>query len=165
LSDVEIIKAGRKVMPGEAALLQKLGVKPFTYGLTIMSVYEDGAVFDPSVLDISETDLLGKFQAGVNNVAAVSLASGYATIASAAHSFINGYKNVLSVSLASDYTYPLAKEIKAFLSDPEAMARALASASAAPAATSAAPAAKPAAAAAPVVEEEKEEVVAFDLFD
>jgi large subunit ribosomal protein LP0 len=165
LSDVEIIKAGRKVMPGEAALLQKLGVKPFTYGLTIMSVYEDGAVFDPSVLDLSESDLLAKFQAGVNNVAAVSLASGYATVASAAHSFINGYKNVLSVSLASDYTYPLAKEIKAFLSDPEAMARALASASAAPAASTAAAAKPAAAAAAPVVEEEKEEVVAFDLFD
>jgi large subunit ribosomal protein LP0 len=38
LSDVDLIKKGRKVMPGEAALLQKLGVKPFTYGLEILAV-------------------------------------------------------------------------------------------------------------------------------
>jgi len=165
LNDVDIIKKGRKVMPGEAALLQKLGVKPFTYGLLIMSVYEDGAVFDPSILDLSESDLLAKFQAGIANVAAVSLASGYPTLASVAHSFLNGYKNVLSIAIATDYTYPLAKEVKAFLSDPEAMARALAAASAAPAAAPAA-ASKPAAAApAPVIEEKEEEVAAFDLFD
>jgi len=167
LSDVEIIKAGRKVSPGEAALLQKLGVKPFTYGLQIMSVYEDGAVFDPSILDLSEADVLSKFQSGVANVAAVSLAAGYPTLASVVHSFINGYKNVLSIALATDYTYPLAKDVKAFLSDPEAMARALAAAS-----SSATPAAAPAAGkkvgtpvAAPVVEEKEEEVAAFDLFD
>jgi len=171
LSDVEIIRKGRKVMPGEAALLQKLGVKPFTYGLEIMSVYEDGAVFDPSILDLSETDVLQKFQSGVNNVAAVSLASGYPTIASVAHSFINGYKNVLYIALSTDYVYPLAKDIKAFLSDPEAVARALAAASssAAPAAAAAKSpavgAAKPVAAAAPPPEEKEEEVAAFDLFD
>jgi len=169
LSDVEIIKAGRKVNPGEAALLQKLQVKPFTYGLQIMSVYEDGAVFDPSILDLSESEVLEKFQAGVTNVAAVSLASGYPTLASVAHSFINGYKNVLSIALSTEYVYPAAKEVKAFLSDPEAIARALAaaSASAAPATAPAAAAGakSPAAAAAPVVEEKEEEVAAFDLFD
>jgi large subunit ribosomal protein LP0 len=167
LSDVEIIKAGRKVNPGEAALLQKLQVKPFTYGLQIMSVYEDGAVFDPSILDLSESEVLEKFQIGVTNVAAVSLASGYPTLASVAHSFINGYKNVLSIALSTEYVYPAAKEVKAFLSDPEAIARALAAVSSAAAPAAAAPAAKaaPAAAAPPPVEEKEEEVAAFDLFD
>jgi large subunit ribosomal protein LP0 len=167
LNDVDIIHKGRKVMPGEAALLQKLGVKPFTYGLQIMSVYEDGAVFDPSILDLTDADMLAKFQSGVANVAAVSLASGYPTIASVVHSFLNGYKNVLSIAIATDYTYPLAKDIKAFLSDPAAIARAAAAAAAAaPVAAAVTSGAKPAAPApAPVVEEKEEEVAAFDLFD
>jgi large subunit ribosomal protein LP0 len=163
LSDVDLIKKGRKVMPGEAALLQKLGVKPFTYGLEILAVYDDGSLFEPAVLDISEADLIAKFQSGINNVAAVSLAANYPTLAAVPHAFINGYKNVLSIALSTDYTYPLAKKVKDFLSDPEAMARAAAAASA-PAAKGSSAAAAPVAAAEPEKEEE-EEVAAFDLFD
>jgi len=151
LSDVDLIKKGRKVMPGEAALLQKLGVKPFTYGLEILAVYDDGALFEPAVLDISESDLIAKFQSGINNVAAVSLAANYPTLAAVPHAFINGYKNVLSIALSTEYTFPLAKKVKDFLSDPEAMARA-AAASAAPAAKGASSAAAaPAEPAAPAV--------------
>lgn len=171
LNDVEIVRKGLKVQPGEAVLLQKMGIKPFTYGLEIIVVYEDGSVFEPSVLDLSETELLSKLQTGISNVAAFSLGAHYPTLASVPHSIVNGYKNVLSVSLTTDYTFPLAKKVKDFLSDPEAIARALAAASTASAAPasaskSAAPAPAAAAAAAPVEEEkEEEEAVAFDLFD
>jgi len=168
LNDVDLLKKGNKVQPGEAALLQKLGVKPFTYGLEILAVYDDGSIFEPSVLDISEADLLSRFQSGLNNVAAVSLATDYPTLASIPHSIINGYKNALSIALTTEYTFPLAQKVKDFLSDPEAIARAVAAASAAssaPAKGGAAPA--KAAAAAPVEEEkdEEEEAVSFDLFD
>jgi len=163
LNDIELIKEGRKVNPGEAALLQKLGIKPFTYGLDIMTVYDNGSCFDASVLDITDDDILKAFQSGINNIAALCLAAGYPTIASVTHSFLNGYKNVLAIALSTDYTYPLAQKIKDFLSDPEAMAAA-AAASAAPAAGGAAPAAK-AKEAEPEPEEEEEEDVDFDLFD
>jgi large subunit ribosomal protein LP0 len=169
LNDVELIKAGNKVMPGEAALLMKLGVKPFTYGLEILKVYDNGSVFDPAVLDISDADLLTSFQSGLNQVASLCLAANYPTVISAVHSFVNGYKNVLSVSLATDYTYPLAQKLKDFLSDPEAMAAAAAAASA-PAAGGGAAAASSSGpkAAEPEPEpeeEEEEEDVDFDLFD
>eukprot|EP00299_Pterocystis_sp_00344_P002351 c12664_g1_i1.p1 GENE.c12664_g1_i1~~c12664_g1_i1.p1 ORF type:complete len:335 (-),score=79.10 c12664_g1_i1:120-1124(-) len=166
LNDVELVKKGFKVQPGEAVLLQKLGVKPFTYGLEILAVYDDGSIFEPSVLDLTEAELLSRFQAGLNNVASVSLAAEYPTLVSIPHSIINGYKNALSIALTTDYTFPLAQKVKDFLSDPEAIARAVAAASAAPAAAGSAKAAAPAAAAAPVEEEkEEEEAVSFDLFD
>lgn len=38
VSDVHLIKAGEKVGASQAALLGKLGVKPFKYGLQIMQV-------------------------------------------------------------------------------------------------------------------------------
>jgi large subunit ribosomal protein LP0 len=162
LADVDLIHAGRKVMPGEAALLQKLGIKPFTYGLDIVAVYENGNVFDPAVLDITDDDVKAKFLGALNNVAALCLAAGYPTLVSVTHSFLNGYKNVLAVSVATDYTFPLAQKVKDFLADPNAMAAA-AAAAAGPAAAKAPAAAAKAPEPEPV--EEEEEDVDFDLFD
>jgi len=165
LNDVDLITLGQKVTPGAAALLQKMGIKPFAYGLDVQCVYDNGSSFSPKVLEITDADLAASFQAGLQQVASVCLASDYPTLVSVPHSIINGYKNVLSIALSTDYSFPLAEKLKAFLSDPEAMA-----AAAAAAASSAAPAAGAAAAeAAPVEEEEEEEEeeedMGFDLFD
>jgi large subunit ribosomal protein LP0 len=53
VSDVHLIKAGDKVGASEAALLGKLGVKPFKYGLEIVKVYDSGSLFEPAVLEIT----------------------------------------------------------------------------------------------------------------
>jgi len=112
INDVHLIKEGNKVGSSEATLLAKLDIKPFKYGLTIKTVYENGAVYDASLLDYTEEVLVKKFQTGVQNVAALSLAIGYPTVASLPHSVIRGYKNVLSLALALDYSFPLAEKMK-----------------------------------------------------
>jgi hypothetical protein len=53
VSDVHLIKAGDKVGASEAALLGKLGVKPFKYGLEVVKVYDSGSLFEPAVLEIT----------------------------------------------------------------------------------------------------------------
>merc|ERR1712150_277491 len=106
-----------------------------------------GSVFDPEILDITDADLLAKFQTGVANVAAMSLAINYPTVASVPHSVVNGMKNLLAIAAATEITFKEAETVKAFLADPTAFA--------APAAAAAAPAA--AAAAAPPPKEESEE--------
>lgn len=165
-TDFKVCTEGEKVSASEATLLSKLGIRPFAYGLQIMQVFEDGAMYAPAVLDITDADLIAKFQAGLSNVAAVSLATNYPTLASVPHSFVNGYKKVLAVSVATDYTFPLAEKIKAILSDPEAFAAMMAAASAA-AAPSGGGGGGGAAAAAPEPEPEpeEEEEMEFDLFD
>jgi large subunit ribosomal protein LP0 len=159
VSDVHLIHAGDKVGASEAALLGKLGVKPFKYGLEIVKVYDNGSLFDPAVLDITDEDMMGVVGAAVANVAALSLACNYPTLASIPHSVINGYKNVLAIAVETDYSFPLADKVKAFLADPSAFATAAAPAAAD---SGAAPAA---AAAAPEPEEEEEEEMGFSLFD
>ena len=47
-------------------------------------------------LDITDEDLKSTFMAGVANIAAVSLAIGYPTAASAPHSIANGLKNLMA---------------------------------------------------------------------
>jgi large subunit ribosomal protein LP0 len=155
---VTVFEAGQKVTASQAALLLKMNLRPFTYNLKLVSVYQDGAVFDASVLDLTDEILMQKFCAGVSNVAALSREIGIPTAASLPHAFNNGFKNIAALCADLDYTFPAIETVKAFLADPSAFA------CAAPAA--AAGGAAPAAAAAAVVEEEEEEEedMDFDLF-
>ncbi|GCC20670.1 large ribosomal subunit protein uL10 [Chiloscyllium punctatum] len=120
LSDVQLIKVGDKVGASEATLLNMLNISPFSYGLVIMQVYDNGSVYNPEVLDITEETLHKCFLNGVRNVASVCLEIGYPTIASIPHSIINGYKRVLAIAVETDYSFPLAEKVKAYLADPSA---------------------------------------------
>ncbi|CBI31491.3 unnamed protein product, partial [Vitis vinifera] len=163
ITPVELIRKGDKVGSSEAALLAKLGIRPFSYGLVVLSVYDNGSVFSPEVLDLTEEDLMEKFAAGVSMVTSLSLAISYPTLAAAPHMFVNAYKNVLSVAVATDYSFPQADKVKEFLKDPSKFAVAVAPVAAADAGGSAAP---------PKEEEKKEEPaeesdddMGFSLFD
>merc|ERR1719475_30132 len=48
INDCQVLHKDVKVGSSEAALLTKLGIKPFEYGLLVKYVYENG-IFDPSV--------------------------------------------------------------------------------------------------------------------
>merc|ERR1712055_714457 len=77
VSNVHLIHVGDKVGQSEATLLQMLNVKPFAYGLVVENIYDNGAVFAPEILDITDDQLLAKFSAGVANVASLSLGISY----------------------------------------------------------------------------------------
>ncbi|GAB2235997.1 hypothetical protein Droror1_Dr00026445 [Drosera rotundifolia] len=148
ITPVELIKKGDKVGSSEAALLAKLGIRPFSYGLNIINVYDSGSVFSPEVLDLTEDDLIETFAAGVSVATALSLAISYPTLAAVPHMFINAYKNLLAIAVETDYSFPQADKVKEYLADPSKFAVAVVVAD-----TSASEGA--AAAAAPPVEEEK----------
>ncbi|KAM9916366.1 hypothetical protein OXX59_010033, partial [Metschnikowia pulcherrima] len=105
VSDVKVVEAGNKVGPSEASLLNLLGISPFTYGLTVSQVYDNGQVFPAEILDITDEELVGHFVSAIQTIASVSLAVNYPTLPSVGHSVINHYKNVLAVSIATDYTF------------------------------------------------------------
>ncbi|XWS74832.1 hypothetical protein CRYUN_Cryun01aG0031700 [Craigia yunnanensis] len=163
ITPVELIKKGDKVGSSEAALLAKLGIRPFSYGLVVLSVYDNGSVFSPEVLDLTEDDLIEKFASGVSMVTALSLAISYPTLAAAPHMFINAYKNVLSLAVATGYSFPLADKVKEYLADPSKFAVAAAPVAAASAAAPASAAAEEEKKAEP--EEESDDDMGFSLFD
>eukprot|EP00178_Gracilaria_changii_P010146 TRINITY_DN2957_c0_g1_i3.p3 TRINITY_DN2957_c0_g1~~TRINITY_DN2957_c0_g1_i3.p3 ORF type:complete len:149 (+),score=35.00 TRINITY_DN2957_c0_g1_i3:50-448(+) len=131
---------------------------PFNYGLLLTGVYDNGSMYDPEVLDLTDDVLLERFIGGARRIAAISLAIGYPTLASVPHTLVSGFKKVLAVAVATEIEFPQAEKIKAYLKDPSAFAAAAPAA----AAGGAAPAA---AAAAPEPEEESEEEEGFSLFD
>jgi len=127
-SDLELIKKGDRVTPGAASLLNKLNIKPFTFGLVIQQVYQDGNMFSPDVLDFTSDMIAAKFGDGVRDVAAISLEIGYPTLASIPHSLTNGVKwcVALLAGAKSSYTFPKAEQALAYLADPSAFAAAAA---------------------------------------
>jgi large subunit ribosomal protein LP0 len=139
ISDVQVVTAGTRVGPSEASLLNMLNISPFTYGMSVVQIFDSGNVFTPDVLDITDTELIDRFLSGIKTIAAISLALSYPTIVSVSHSLVNAYKNLLAVSLATEYTFEGSEKVKEYLANPEAFAVAAAPAEAAEE-TSAAPA-------------------------
>jgi len=123
VSEVLLTKKGDKVGNSEAALLQKLNIRPFSYGLVIQTVYDNGSLFDPAVLDLTEEDLVSKFVTGLRNVAAVSLEIGFPTLASIPHSVANAFKTLVAIAVECEtFSFAKADPYKAFLADPSAFA-------------------------------------------
>jgi len=157
VNNVHLIKKGDKVTLSHVTLLTKLNILPFFYGFGVTSVFENGTVYDASILDMSKEDLLAKFLAGASKVAAVSLAISYPNQASLPHLLNGAFKKLVCLALATDINFDLAKPFKEF--DPSKVVAA--------APVAAAGGAKPAE---KVVEKEKSEEesggdMGFSLFD
>jgi len=163
-NDIQLLKEGDKVGLSEATLLNMLNISPFTYGLVLINVYDQGTVYSPKVLDIKDEDIVKAFTEGLARITGACLYAGYPTIASVPHSIAKGFKKLLYVAAATDYTFTEAEHMKSILADPSKLA-ALQAAAAAPAADSAAPAQEAAAPAKEESEEESDDDMGFGLFD
>lgn len=159
VNDTDLIEAGEKVTASQAALLQKLGIEPFTYGLVLKKVYDSGSLFDAKVLDITDDVLKAKFADALAKIASISLAIGIPTKASVPHSIVNAYKAMLAVTLQlENYSFDKADMVKEYLKDPSKFAGSGGGGGGGGGAAAAAPAA----AAEP--EEEEAEAPAVDMF-
>merc|ERR1712232_939454 len=124
-ADTHLINKGEKVTASQAALLQKLSIEPFTYGIMLKSVYDNGSLFDAKVLDITDDVLAAKFASALSMLASLSLALGYPTQASVPHSIANAFKAILSITLGCDnYSFPTADIYREYLADPSKFAAA-----------------------------------------
>lgn len=162
-TDLKLVEAGSKVGASEATLLNMLNISPFTYGMGISQIYDNGQTFDSSVLDIEESQLLKAFSSAITTIASISLAVSYPTLPSVMHSVVNSYKKVLSVAIETEYEWDEIKELKDRIANPDAYAAAAPAA----AATSGGGDDAPAAAAKEASEEEEDSDadMGFGLFD
>jgi len=121
INDHLLLKAGDKVGQSEAALLQKLSIRPFSYGLKVRVVYDSGAIYTPEVLDLTDQDILDKFSNGVRNVASVGLQLSFPTTAAVPHLLSNAYRNLLSIAVQHNAIhFPRADKVREYLKNPGA---------------------------------------------
>lgn len=149
VTEVKVISAEDKITPGQAALLDKLKIRPFEFKMHIKKFIDNGKIFDAKVLSITPDSILESFNAAAQNVTALSLGSGYIVSSATPHLLINAFKNLAAASFATDYSFPQADKLKA-------------AAAAAPASGAAATGAAPAEA---KKEEEPEEEADVDMCD
>lgn len=161
LNEVHLITANEKVGASEATLLNMMNIKPFSYGLVVQMVYDNGTMYEPAVLDMTPDDLRAKFLQGVSTLASICLAIKYPTTVSAPHLIANGFKNLLAIAATTDVTFKEAEKIKEYLEDPSKFAVAAAPV----AATSAAPAEEKKEEAKKEESESEDDDMGFGLFD
>jgi len=123
-TDLKLVEAGGKVGASEATLLNMLNISPFTYGMKITQIYEDGNTFAPEVLDIEESQLMKALTSAIATITTISLAANYPTLPSIMHSLVNGYKKTLAVAIATDYTWEGIEDLKDRIANPDAYASA-----------------------------------------
>jgi len=105
VSELKLVTKGERVGSSEAALLQKLDIRPFTYGLKLRDVYDNGSIFSAAVMDITEGDLKAKFSNACRRIASIGLAAGYPTLCSLPHSIGNGVRRLIAVAAMTDYNF------------------------------------------------------------
>jgi len=164
--DIIILRPGDRVGNSEATLLAKLKIHPFYYGLECLHIYDNGAVYGPEALKMTDETIGAAVAEGISELSALSLGLGVANQASLPHLLLNAFKDILAVTLAIDYDVVEfgAKDIKKAIKEGKAIGG---GGGGAPAKGSEAGHGKTSAApvAAKVEEEEEETVTDFGLFD
>lgn len=101
--DFKVCTKGKKVKASEAALLKKLNLKPFEYGMKVASVYDDGSILPEAILNLDPASLLTKFETGVRNITSLSLGAGYPIEATIPLIIGNAFRNIAALSLETGY--------------------------------------------------------------
>jgi len=118
LAQTKMCVEGERVGASEATLLAMLNIMPFSYGLDVKMVFDNGSLYQPAILDITDDDIRGRFVEGAAIVTMVSLGIGYPTKTSVPHMVTNAFRNLLAIALETDYTFKEAAELKELMSDP-----------------------------------------------
>jgi large subunit ribosomal protein LP0 len=118
-TELKLVEAGNKVGASEATLLNMLNISPFTYGMGVVQVYDQGNIFSPSVLDIEESQLLRAFSSAISTIACLSLVANFPTLPSIMHSLVNSYKKVLAVAVETEYGWPEIEGLKHRIANPD----------------------------------------------
>lgn len=101
--DFKVCTKGKKIKASEAALLKKLNMKPFEYGMQIANVYDEGIMLPEEILNLDPSTLIGKFEQGVKNITALSLGAGYPIEATIPIILGNAFRNIAAISLETGY--------------------------------------------------------------
>eukprot|EP01055_Gregarina_sp_Pseudo9_P001444 Gregarina_sp_Pseudo_9__1443@NODE_1968_length_1228_cov_557_539108_g1823_i0_p1_GENE_NODE_1968_length_1228_cov_557_539108_g1823_i0NODE_1968_length_1228_cov_557_539108_g1823_i0_p1_ORF_typecomplete_len350_score123_98RL10P_insert/PF17777_1/4_2e23Ribosomal_L10/PF00466_20/3_9e22Ribosomal_60s/PF00428_19/2_7e17CobT/PF06213_12/0_00097TelA/PF05816_11/0_046TelA/PF05816_11/8_2e02DUF3824/PF12868_7/2_8e03DUF3824/PF12868_7/1_1_NODE_1968_length_1228_cov_557_539108_g1823_i0981051 len=158
-NEVLVIKEGDRVSASQSVLLAKLNIRPFSYGLKTSTIYDNGATYPASVLDIEPSSLVDRLKSAVQMVAAMSLATSVPTKASVPHSILTAFRHCAAIGLEADVIFDQMKALKEAIDNPSAFAAAAAPAAAA-AAQEEKKEEKP-----EEPEEEEDDDMGFSLFD
>ena len=77
--DKVLVKEGEEIDDKKASILAKLGIEPMEIGLNLKVVYDDGTLYEKSVLDFDEEKLVNDIKIAHQNAIGLALKIGYTT--------------------------------------------------------------------------------------
>lgn len=95
----DLLNVGDVVDASCAKLLEKLNITPFSYGMKVLNVYDNGEILAPEFVALTPQDYATRFQTALKNVQAISMATSYHSQASVASNLIHGFKRLLAMNL------------------------------------------------------------------
>jgi large subunit ribosomal protein LP0 len=114
-NEVKVCTMGEKVSASAVALLAKMNIQPFEFGIEVTMVYENGSTYDPSVLDLSPDDLADKFGGAVAKLAAISFEMGVINRATVPHSFGRAFRAIAAIAIETEYDFEEMKLVKTMM--------------------------------------------------
>lgn len=118
-----LVKKGDKISKEKAIALSKLEILPLEIGLDFRAAYEDGIVFNKSVLGSSTADFVQKLVLGHSSAIALSLHINYYNSESTPIFVSKAYRNAIALSLAA--SYPTKESIQLLLAKGNSIAKSL----------------------------------------
>ena len=118
----KLIAKGAKVGASEADILARLGIMPFEYTLNVEALYDNGHMYEPSFLDITDEKITEKVDAAIKRVASLALGAGYPCIASMPYLVGSAFQNVAALAVSINHNMKQIENIQNILSDPDALA-------------------------------------------
>jgi large subunit ribosomal protein L10 len=79
MADKIVCKAGEKITQEVADVLSLLKIEPMEIGMDLAYVWEDGTIYDRTVLDVSVDDYINDLVRGVQHAVNLSVNTGYPT--------------------------------------------------------------------------------------
>ena len=98
-----LVKKGDKISKEKAIALSKLEILPLEIGLDFRAAYEDGIVFDKSILGSSTQDFLNKLSSGHSRAIALSIHLNYYNGETTPIFLSNAYRHAIALSVAASY--------------------------------------------------------------
>jgi len=114
----KVCTKGEKITASAVALLNKLNIRPFEYGITVDTVYENGSTYSVKFLDMSDGDMVNMFTSSAARMAAVSFALGYINQVTLPHSFGRAFRMICAIALQTDYDFDELKAVKEAIANP-----------------------------------------------
>jgi large subunit ribosomal protein L10 len=118
-----LVKKGDKISREKAIALAKLEILPLEIGLDFRAAYEDGIVFNKTVLGSSTQDFLNKLASGHSIAIALSIHLNYYNRETTPIFVSNAYRNAIALSLAA--SYPTKDSVQLLLAKGNSIAKSL----------------------------------------
>ncbi|MFP4402151.1 MAG: 50S ribosomal protein L10 [Candidatus Nanoarchaeia archaeon] len=112
--DAVVAKEGDEISAKLAEILTRLQIEPMEVGLNIKAIYEEGTIYNRSILDVDEEAILEDLKAQAARAHALSIGLEYYTPENILHFVTKGAQSSLGLGIGIEY--PAAETIKQLLS-------------------------------------------------